>query len=88
MKKYIAAAAALILCAPLAAFAADSAATTAPAAGAASKPRWSACTAEVQKFCANIEHGKGKIRSCLEGHATELSGTCKTRMAEHHEKPN
>jgi hypothetical protein len=47
--------------------------------------RWAACQTEVQKFCANIEHGKGKMRACLEGHAAELSDGCKARMAEHHE---
>lgn len=84
---------ALILSAPVAAFAADATPpATAPASGADAAaaattvhigPRWVACTAEIQKLCANIEHGKGKMRACLEGHAADLSEPCKATVAEH-----
>jgi len=26
---------------------------------------WTACQTEIQKFCSNIEKGKGKLRACL-----------------------
>lgn len=85
MKFYVVIAAALIL-APLSALAAEDA--TGAAAGQGGAKRWAACSTEIQKFCANIEHGKGKIRSCLEGHTADLSDGCKARMAEHASKPN
>lgn len=89
MKLAIALAAALLL-SPLTAFAADSTTTTAPAAEQSAAPeqgkRWAACADDVKKFCANIERGKGQIRSCLEGHTSELSDSCKQRMAERREK--
>jgi|CXWK01.1.fsa_nt_gi hypothetical protein len=40
-------------------------------------PRWVACTAEVQKFCAGTERGQGWVRSCLKPHLSELSDPCK-----------
>ena len=77
-------AAAIMMFAPLAAFAADAPASTeaAPAAStAAPGARWAACETELKTFCANIEQGKGKKRECLEGHTAELSDGCKARMA-------
>jgi len=62
-----------------AAFAADDAA---PAAAGTGK-HWAACQAEITRFCANIEKGKGKIRACLTEHTADLSDGCKTSMAEH-----
>jgi hypothetical protein len=41
-----------------------------------------ACAADVQKFCANIERGKGAMRSCLQAHETQLSEGCKAARAE------
>ncbi len=64
-----------------AAFAADDA-TSAPAPAATGK-HWTACQTEIQKFCANIEKGKGKMRACLTEHTADLSDGCKTSMAEH-----
>jgi hypothetical protein len=40
-----------------------------------------ACSADVQKFCASTERGKGQVRNCLEGHKAELSDACKAAMA-------
>jgi len=40
-----------------------------------------ACSADVQKFCANTPRGKGQLRDCLESHQAELSDTCKAQMA-------
>ncbi len=53
----------------------------APAAGKGK--HWQACATEIQKYCATVEKGKGLMRTCLEGHTTELSDGCKTSMAEH-----
>jgi hypothetical protein len=40
-----------------------------------------ACSADVQKFCASIERGKGQVRNCLEGHKADLSDACKAAIA-------
>ena len=61
------------------AFAADDAA---PAPAAGTGKHWAACQAEITKFCANIEKGKGKTRACLNEHTADLSDGCKTSMAE------
>lgn len=93
MKRITTIAAALVF-APCLALAAETApaATAAPAAAATAAPadtsgergqqRWSACAAELQKFCANIERARGAKRTCLKSHAAELSDGCKIRMAE------
>ena len=41
-----------------------------------------ACGADVQKFCANVERGKGALRTCLESHQNDLSAACKAASAE------
>jgi hypothetical protein len=41
-----------------------------------------ACAADVQKFCADVERGKGAMRTCLEAHQTQLSDSCKDARAE------
>jgi len=41
-----------------------------------------ACSADVQKFCANIERAKGAMRSCLKAHEKQLSDGCKAARAE------
>lgn len=40
-----------------------------------------ACATDVQKFCANVEKGKGKMRACLDQHDKDLSATCKEARA-------
>jgi hypothetical protein len=37
----------------------------------------SACAADVQKFCANVEGGRSAVRDCLRAHAAQLSEACK-----------
>jgi hypothetical protein len=69
-----------------AAFAADGAATDGAAAPSGSKH--GACQAEIQKFCANVEHGKGKMHECLTQHTADLSDGCKQHIAEHASKEN
>ena len=54
--------------------------TAAPADAPSAKGK---CAAEVQKFCATVQKGKGLIHACLEAHSSELSEGCKTSMAEH-----
>jgi Spy/CpxP family protein refolding chaperone len=41
-----------------------------------------ACGADVQKFCANVERGKGALRSCLEAHQSDLTAACKAARAD------
>lgn len=74
-----------------AAFAADPAPAPADSAATATQApeggkRRKACGDDVQKFCANVEKGKGQMRACLDSHATELSDPCKTARAEHASK--
>jgi multidrug efflux system membrane fusion protein len=40
-----------------------------------------ACAADVQKFCPNVERGRDGIRECLQAHAAELSDSCKAAGA-------
>ena len=68
------------LCRSLAGSTSSSAQTDAPADAPSAKGK---CAAEVQKFCATVEKGKGLIHACLEAHSSELSEGCKTSMAEH-----
>jgi hypothetical protein len=81
MKLYIAMSAFLILGSGVS-YAADSAATSGATAGPVGT-RHGACSADIQKFCADVEHGKGKIRECLKQHIADLVGPCKARMEEH-----
>lgn len=79
---------ALAACLALGAASAFAAEGTGEGPPADAAKRWAACQSEIQKFCATIEpgEGRGKIRSCLEGHSSELSDGCKARMAEHPHK--
>jgi hypothetical protein len=36
-----------------------------------------ACAADAQRFCANVERGKGAMRTCLQAHETQLSEGCR-----------
>ena len=75
--------ASLFLCvATASAFAADDTTTATPGTG----KRWTACETEIQKFCSNIEKGKGKLRACLNEHTADLSDGCKASMAAHDAK--
>ncbi len=40
------------------------------------------CAADIARFCADIEKGRGKKRACLESHATEIGAPCKDALAE------
>jgi hypothetical protein len=39
-----------------------------------------ACRADAQKFCADMEPGKGDIVKCLRGNETRLSQQCRTLL--------
>jgi Cysteine rich repeat len=71
-------AASVMMLMPLAA----SAQTTAPAPTEAMAKIREACGPDVQKFCANVERAKGKMRECLDSHKAELSPACVTARAE------
>jgi len=51
------------------------AAALAPGAASGALP----CEADIQKFCADVPTGGGRVEACLEKHAKELSPECKTR---------
>lgn len=45
-----------------------------------------ACDEDVQKYCANVRPGQGRIVTCLEANQGNLSAACKTAMAEGKER--
>jgi predicted outer membrane protein len=65
---------------PATAFA-QSAAPQSAAPEAREKMR-TACAADVQKFCADIERAKGAMRGCLQAHEAQLSDGCKAARVE------
>lgn len=66
----------------VAAFAVAMSFLTAPALaqGDGTGPVAEACKADIEKFCAGIEHGEGKVRACLEEHKDEVSEACKKAL--------
>ena len=38
------------------------------------------CRDDIQAHCKDVKIGKGRMLSCLESHANELSGTCRTAI--------
>jgi hypothetical protein len=40
-----------------------------------------ACKADVERLCAGVQRGGGRIRECLKQHAAELSPECKAAAA-------
>lgn len=57
---------------------ATQAAVPAPAIKQARAKMRAACAVDVQKFCADVERGKGALRGCLRSHRSELSAECKS----------
>jgi hypothetical protein len=45
-----------------------------------------ACKADVQKFCADVKPGEGRIVQCIKQHESELSDACKQTLAARKEK--
>jgi len=40
------------------------------------------CATDVQKFCAGVQPGGGRIKDCLRQHEKELSAPCKSNLHE------
>lgn len=40
-----------------------------------------ACQADIQKFCAGVQPGGGRIRACMAEHRDELSTACQDALA-------
>ena len=38
------------------------------------------CKVEIEKFCADKEHGRGEVRACLEAKKGELSEACQKAL--------
>lgn len=41
-----------------------------------------ACKPDIQKFCANVQPGGGRVAACLREHAADLSPACKQAAAQ------
>lgn len=54
--------------------------TAAPTPGPAASAVAEACRADVQKLCAGIEPGEGRIGACMKEHKSELSRPCKKEL--------
>ncbi|EHQ04663.1 cysteine rich repeat-containing protein [Leptonema illini] len=39
-----------------------------------------ACAADIQKFCAGIEHGQGRVYQCLKQNEGSLEANCKAQL--------
>lgn len=46
-----------------------------------------ACKPDVEKFCASVAAGGGRVMQCLQQHASELSDACKAVQSKHHGPP-
>ncbi len=46
-----------------------------------------ACKPDVEKFCAGVEAGGGRLRDCLKQHESELSDACKATHKRHGPPP-
>lgn len=44
------------------------------------------CTEDIQKYCADVQPGAGRVRDCLKAHETNLSRACKEHGEEVREK--
>jgi hypothetical protein len=46
------------------------------------------CQADIEKLCANIETGRGRLRQCLKEHENDLSPECRQFMQSMHRGPS
>jgi len=60
-------------------------APSAPAGAPAPEVR-QACQADLQKFCANVQPGGGRIKECIAQHKDELSQGCRDALAAAHQQ--
>ena len=44
------------------------------------------CRADIEKFCADVSRGSGRVAECLRQHQSELSPECKARGKEMRER--
>ncbi|HZV21038.1 MAG TPA: cysteine rich repeat-containing protein [Hyphomicrobiales bacterium] len=42
--------------------------------------RLAACRADVEKFCASVPRGQGKVRACLEENKDKVSSDCRSAL--------
>jgi len=47
-----------------------------------------ACEADIQKLCAGVQPGGGRIRACMRQHKDELSDGCKQAIAKLRQNPS
>lgn len=52
----------------------------ASAQGMGRGPVANACSREIGRYCADIPHGGGAVRACLEDHSRRLSGHCRAAL--------
>ncbi len=43
-------------------------------------PVAAACSAEIQRFCADKKHGQGEVRTCLELNKDKVSSECRAAL--------
>lgn len=48
--------------------------------GAAAQSAQQVCKPDIEKFCANVPQGEGRIAQCLRGHQQQLSPACQHGM--------
>jgi hypothetical protein len=51
------------------------------ASGVTAEAQPEACKADIEKFCSEVQQGRGRIVRCLNEHTDELSADCKGFMA-------
>ncbi len=49
---------------------------------ASPRERMKSCQADVQKYCANVEAGRGRIARCLNDNTDKLTDDCKKSLEE------
>jgi hypothetical protein len=86
MKLFLAACAAIVITAGTAG---ASAAQNQPQRHPVASGPSSACKADVEKLCAGVQPGGGRIRECMKAHRDQISDACKTAIASRmgHEAP-
>jgi hypothetical protein len=81
MGRLTTAAALMLLALPLAAQSQEAQPAASERAEARTRVR-TACQADIQKFCPNIERAKGAMRTCLDANQKDLSAGCNAARAE------
>ncbi len=60
--------------------------TTAPGQPKQLAPAGAACKADVQRLCAGVQPGGGRIRACMRQHQQDLSAGCKAAISHRREE--